>query len=446
MAWPFSYPSVELPYKNPSWDNLVPSQVKGETENQVKHAKNISSLNNDTSVDGPWWVHRNWSFSDFYTMLIMALFWVPLWIFWIPFFILSLPPVALNLLYIMFRLPVESECIRQDTIDWKLHCILQFLLSLPVQVMAILTLAYSHLIMTTFGSLYLLVNSFVHCQNPVDRYRSNLNVIAPYDGGPNLYLHFGDCVAAVAGSVHRQGLFEFTIAFANMFIINPWMKYWMTGNLYLEDLGERFITQIGQSLNDVDVDGIDMNVRKAISRAKHNPSNRQVIDSYMFGPFYPYPPAGRRYAIGMQHTKCTTNFVHATHFRSPEVSDEGPIATLSTSAILPIYRVMLWRNNPYHIYTGYVEANISNGSPSQPEKVVSLEHPMWLVNSRNKLAADRNVTISLGSIDSFFDKYIPQMNHFVRLNTVGLAAADAALAADPRKGYEATKYQYMAEC
>lgn len=352
----------------------------------------------------------------------------------------------MNLIYISVRLPANSDCIRRDTLDWKLHCIIQFLLSLPVQVLALVTLVYSHLIMTIFGSLYLLINSAMHCREPADRFLSNLEVIAPYNEGPNLYLHFEDCVAAVAGSVYRQGLFEFTISFANMFIINPWMKYWWTGNIYLEDLGERFITQIGQSLKDVGVDGFDINARKAISRAKHNPSDRQAIDSYFFAPHYPYPPPGRRYAIGMQHTKSVTTFVHTTHFRSPEVSDEGPIVTLSRSAILPLYRVMLWRNNPYHIYTGYVEANISNGLPSQPEKYLSGEHPMWLVNSRNKLAADRNVSISLGSIDNFFDRFLPQFNHFIRLNTVGKEAADAGLAADPKKGYEATKYQYMAEC
>jgi hypothetical protein len=106
---------------------------------------------------------------------------------------------------------------------------------------------------------------------------------------------------------------------------------------------------------------------------------------------------------------------------------------------------MLWRNNPYHIYTGYVEANLSNGFPSQPEKELGAEHPMWLVNAHNKLAADRKVKLSLGSIDTFFDDFIPQLNHFIRLNVLGREAADAALAADPKEGYESTQYQRMAE-
>jgi hypothetical protein len=70
---------------------------------------------------------------------------------------------------------------------------------------------------------------------------------------------------------------------------------------------------------------------------------------------------------------------------------------------------------------------------------------MWLVNAHNKLAADRKVKLSLGSIDTFFDDFIPQFSHFIRLNVLGREAADAALAADPKKGYESKKYQRMAE-
>jgi hypothetical protein len=106
---------------------------------------------------------------------------------------------------------------------------------------------------------------------------------------------------------------------------------------------------------------------------------------------------------------------------------------------------MLWRNNPYHIYTGYVEANVSSGLPSQPEKELGVEHPMWLINSHNKLAADRQVNFALGWIDEYFDRFMPNISHFIRLNVLGKEAADAALTADPRTGYEALQYQRMAE-
>jgi hypothetical protein len=442
------YPLATLPFQNPSWEGVTASRVKGETERQLQHAKDVMTQKEDTSIDAPWWVHRHWSVPDVYTIAIMALFWTPLmFLLWPFFFLFSLPPVGLNLLYISTRVPKVCEVIPRDTIEWKMHCLVQFILSLPVQVLAIFTLMYSHVVMTIFGGIFLLSSSLCTRRSATDRFFENLEVIAPHSGGPNLYWHFGDCVAAVAGSVHRQGLLEFTVSFANMFLFNPWIKYWVTGNLYLEDLSERFITQIGEPLK-IGIHEIDTNTIKAISNAKHTEDNRKEIDANSFAPHYPYPPEGRRYAVGMQFAGLITTFVHTTHFRSPEIGEEGPIASLSSSCALPIYRVMLWRNNPYHIFTGYVEANVSTGWPSQKKKETGLEHPMWMVNTHNKLAADRKICFSVGWIDTFFDEFIPHLNHFIRLNALGKEAADAALAADPKKGYEsshATQYQRMSE-
>ena len=61
---------------------------------------------------------------------------------------------------------------------------------------------------------------------------------------------------------------------------------------------------------------------------------------------------------------------------------------------------------------------------------------MWLVNSHNKLAADRAIKLSIGWIDTYFDEFIPHVQHFIRRNIRGKDAADAALAADPRTGFE----------
>ena len=185
----------------------------------------------------------------------------------------------------------------------------------------------------------------------------------------------------------------------------------------------------------MEITAIDENFRESISRCKNTDDNRAALDRGFFCPHYPYLPPGRRYAIGMQFAGKITTFVHSTHFRSAEVADEGGITALSTSVALPVYRVMLWRNNPYHIYTGFVEASITNGQPSQTSKNLGAEHPMWLVNSHNKLAADRAI-ISIGWINTFFDEFIPHVQHFIRRNIRGKDAADAALAADTRTEFE----------
>jgi len=38
---------------------------------------------------------------------------------------------------------------------------------------------------------------------------------------------------------YRQGLFEFNASFTLMFLITPWVKYWIAGNMYLAELDER---------------------------------------------------------------------------------------------------------------------------------------------------------------------------------------------------------------
>ena len=60
--------------------------------------------------------------------------------------------------------------------------------------------------------------------------------------------------------------------------------------------------------------------------------------------------------------------IHPQKIRAnPMVSSEAAMATLRSnmwrpnSCQLPIYRVILWYNNPYHFLTAWVEASISTG-------------------------------------------------------------------------------------
>ena len=446
------YPRAVMSWQNPKWADQKASTAKGETPALMEHLyqKVLNGDNNNTSTDSPWWVNPGVGFSDVYMVAVVVIFLVPvIIIFWIPLFVLLLSPVLLNRWYIGWIIPEPAEVVPRGSLGWKCHCLLQFILALPAGLLVVGILLYSNIVMAVTGGLYLVVHSILHLRSPTNRLFSNLQVLQPYQNGPSLLWHFEDCVIAVAGSVYRQHFFEFMKSFTNMFFINPWIKYWLTGNIYLEDLGERFLTQIGKALDDMDPADIDTHFLKAISRAKHTAPNRDEIDAKTFAPHYPYPPLGKRqYAIGMQFSSSLTNFVHTTHFRCPYSSENGPVASLSTSAALPVYRVLLWRNNPYHIFTGYVEANISTGWPTQPHKRYGGEHPMWLVNSHNKFAADRNVKWSLGYVDNFFDDLIPQISHFIRLNVRGREVADAYLVDDNRLGYEQENqvdYQKMAE-
>ena len=81
---------------------------------------------------------------------------------------------------------------------------------------------------------------------------------------------------------------------------------------------------------------------------------------------------------------------------------------------MPMYRVMLWYNNPYHVFTGFVEASTSNGGRSQPEKAGSGEHPMWLVTAASPLLSNRDSVTGPGVIDAFFDSWLPTIVNELR--------------------------------
>eukprot|EP00438_Fugacium_kawagutii_P031674 Skav232903 [mRNA] locus=scaffold1477:473180:473686:- [translate_table: standard] len=103
--------------------------------------------------------------------------------------------------------------------------------------------------------------------------------------------------------------------------------------------------------------------------------------------------------------------VHTTHANCCDgESTEQHLA--SNSCQLPIWRVMLWYNNPYHFYTGWVEASSSTGESSQIDKRDGFEHPMWLVSGRSYHRASRNTFA--GPCDAFFDYWWPVVVHEVR--------------------------------
>ena len=308
--------------------------------------------------NAPWDVNKEFDKVDFFEGALMLVALVPQLILLYPIlFVVLLPPVFANLLYITLLVPRVCETIPR-TFTWRVHCILQALLSIPSAALALISLLISRLSMCFFGNLFCTFDS-----GGWSRYRRNREVIKPFCGGPSLYNYCSDCVAAAAGMVYRRGLMEFTSAFALMFIINPWIKYWLTGNVYTADLGIRYVTQVGRPMDDMALKQVKRNCRNYISRAKNIRESRLFIcNPLLFCPFFPYPPrrSKRYFSVGLEHSTIAA-FVHTTHFKSKSsLSDEGGKSrSLSRSAAEPIYRVILWRNNPYHIYTGIVEACIS---------------------------------------------------------------------------------------
>ncbi|KAL9190341.1 hypothetical protein ACHAXT_007552 [Thalassiosira profunda] len=376
--------------------------------------------------NAPWDVTKDFEVADVFELAVMALVLIPQLLLVYPvLFVLLLPPVSCNLFYINVMVPKVTDHIQRTTL-WKAHCFIQAVLCIPAAALALMSLLVSRAAMLIFGTIYCTLD-----EGGWARYRRNLDVIKPYCNGPPLYRYFADCVAVAAGMVHRRGLVEFTSSFAIMFVLVPWVKYWITGNIYTSDLGERFITQFGEQMDDMTLEQVASSFRAYLSKAKHSEANREYIHNpLLFCPHFPFPPRGKRrkFAIGLEHSGIAC-FVHTRHFKSkPSNYGNGRSESrylnaaeppaLSRSAEVPVYRVILWRSNPYHIYTGVVEASIST-------KQQALEHPMWLISAHNKLACDPKILMSTSWIDLFFDRFIPHLDHFIRMNELGREAADS---------------------
>jgi len=84
---------------------------------------------------------------------------------------------------------------------------------------------------------------------------------------------------------------------------------------------------------------------------------------------------------------------------------------------------MLWYNNPYHFLTGWVEAGVSSGLPSQPHKNRGAEHPMWLVGTRSPWHMSRDSLLTISAVDAFFDRWLPELVRHVRRVNRGEEAA-----------------------
>eukprot|EP00740_Mantoniella_antarctica_P014173 CAMPEP_0181371210 /NCGR_PEP_ID=MMETSP1106-20121128/13928_1 /TAXON_ID=81844 /ORGANISM="Mantoniella antarctica, Strain SL-175" /LENGTH=400 /DNA_ID=CAMNT_0023488235 /DNA_START=128 /DNA_END=1330 /DNA_ORIENTATION=- len=221
---------------------------------------------------------------------------------------------------------------------------------------------------------------------------------SPIPGRPLAIPVFCDIVTACGGMIYRQGLFEFHQCFTLMFFVNPWVKYWVNGNMWCGKLGERFITQIGQSMGDLPINAIEKHFKRCISDARVSPDLREEIDEMFFCPHYPYPPSGtdRSFVVGMQHASKLTTLVHTTHFKGADGKDNSVLA-MSKSSERDVYRVMLWRNNPFHNTPGGLRRTSPTGDP---------------------------------------DQFIPHFQRFIRGSATSWEKADAIFANDPKQGFE----------
>lgn len=415
------------------------SLINGERPAQMKHVRDIKaaggvSLNAadgaDTSKDQDWDLDESPSAlrADSYVFYTTVLWLgIKITIMAIPMLLAHFPPLLVTRLYIS-AFPDGTERVIRGKVFY-VCCTLTLILAIP----AVILIVTSYLL--DFAAYYLFCIPYCIVTNGWDRRARGMEAIAPYRNGPSVVLHLPDFFVCCMGQCMRQSSCETLYMVSCMWLLMPWLKYYINCNPYIYELDHRLCQQISTEMQDIghpetNADDVARCAQKIISMTRQERSMQQRINIWSFVPHYPYPPIYRRWALGLQaggsdYPGKFTLIVHTTHYDSPydkyqeeTLGKDAPPKNhyvLSNSCKRAIYRVMLWYSNPFHFLTGWVEASVSTGEPSQSNKNAGGEHPMWLVTGRTPQVAGRNSWTGSGMIDAFFDYWLPVFVHEMRL-------------------------------
>jgi len=385
----------------------------GETRAQMEHARKVKAEEADTTVDQMWKVDNSLRVHDCYvyiTTILWLVIKIPVLV--LPLFLSALPICCLAR---CFGAGLDTPTDEVKTGRCKL-----FVVCLPF-VMFYMLFALLAFVLDCF--MYYLFSLPVFCLRLLCcgvKLCTSYSTIRPYNFGPFVFTHITDLLVALVGQVLRHGVIESAWRCSVMVVLIPWMKYYMATNSWIYNLEERFVQQISTSVADLPLEEVSLTSRRIISRIKQEEGLRFKQDMWQFAPHYPYPPKGRDYALGLQAggnglfgTFLVVHTTHALEVGSTKLRDPDWFV-LSNSVELPCYRVMLWYNNPYHQFTGFVEASTTTGAPSQLDKKNGGEHPMWLVAARSPMLSKRDGFTGPGSVDGFFDRWLPNFVDEVR--------------------------------
>jgi hypothetical protein len=414
-----------------SVDEATRMRLNGETQTMMDHVqKRWKDIDYDTSGDQKWEIDPDLACADRYVWYV-TVSWlaIKILIFALPFLLINMLSMLLIWGYAREQ-KTPTDYMERTCCFWMLFFFVG-LIHLPSLVLLFVGLWMDYAVYYMMGFLWTLFT----CR--WSKCWASHRALDPYRCGPSI-VSLGaqaDIFVCYAGQTLRHGFVGTAYNVTVMYLIMPWLKYFWNVNPWIYDLEERFVQQISTSMMDMAKmheyageqfveKGICDGARRIISRGKQFAYVRANEDYWNFVPHYPYPPPHRRWAMGLQAGgSCNTPakftlLVHTTH----AISDSGGAPdvkcteqfVLSNSVHTPVYRVMLWYSNPFHFFTGFVEASISTGGDSQPDKYLGGEHPMWLVTAKSPFLSERNSMTGVGMIDSFFDNWLPIFVHECR--------------------------------
>mmetsp|Transcript_47534 Transcript_47534/g.110809 ORF Transcript_47534/g.110809 Transcript_47534/m.110809 type:complete len:434 (+) Transcript_47534:152-1453(+) len=389
----------------------------GETRLQMEHAQAIKANSTDTTVDQEWKTNSAYRINDCYALLTSGMWLVIKIPLMMPFVFLSALPICILARCFGAGLATPTDEVKGGRCKLFFVCFPFVLLYMFCALVAFLFDCFVYYLF----SLPFFALRVVCCGCCFVKPCTSYSTVRPYTFGPFVFTHITDLLVALVGQVLRHGVLESAWRCSFMIMVIPWMKYYLATNSWLYNLEERFVQQLSTSLADLPLEDVSLTARRIISRTKQDPELRLRQDMWKFVPHYPYPPEGRNYALGLQAggsglagTFLIVHTTHALEVGSTKMRDPDWFV-LSNSVELPCYRVMLWYNNPYHHFTGFVEASTTTGAPSQLDKKNGGEHPMWLVATRSPMLSKRDGLTGPGSVDGFFDRWLPNFVDEVRI-------------------------------
>lgn len=371
----------------------VRQRLNGETGSLMQHLKMVKErgAGKPTSDDQPWKMDCCLLGTDLFAIAVTLLWAIKLLLFG-PLVFLACVPTCVFLRLSMVCVPVPTDALR-SILSFGSLLFLSQLLFVPVMLLTALSLLFDYALYSLFGLLWCTL-TFRWL-----RWRRSMEALAPYRGGPSVWLHSMDFFTSLAGQLPRRGLFLILLELTSTCLVLPWLKYWFLANPFLYDLGERFVNQVGAPLQFDAMKEVSVAV-ELISQCKLSKENWKNMSKQHFIPHYPFPPSTRRWHLGTQsYSKGLFHMltvVHTTHSQSNHGGSYEQMV-VSNECSHPGYRVMLWYNNPFHPYTGYVEANIQK---SWLDGEYHMEHPMWIVSCHSPLMCSHQ--FGLQPIDDFF--------------------------------------------
>jgi hypothetical protein len=219
----------------------------------------------DTSKDQPWEYDMSPKglCADRY-VLCTTVFWGLKFIPCLPVMILlCLPPVVFARIYISL-VPDETDRLRRNLafyVFWNFA----WISFVPGMLVALISLIYDYILYYFFGLIYATIHwrwaDVCKGQRKID----------PFRHGPSFLMKTPDIFACVMGQSMRHGPGETTFSLAMMFLLMPWLKYYICCNPYIYNLDQRLVQQISTKMDDLgDAKAVARTARRIISQARQD--------------------------------------------------------------------------------------------------------------------------------------------------------------------------------